>query len=482
MADSLDVEIIACEKTPLLHASSNRTIKSRRCHLCVIGKILFAVVVVTLVYGFLSSIQKPDPSHAPLLHGPHPAFPAAGATLNYTKHELVHLDISQRPYWPISNDVGVWETLDGCHYNWNSTGKIVLARGTPDQEHNFVFDVKVSASSRTALDSVSTAIRQDQHEFYVRCLEWPGVQDLHATDRAWNWSAAVHVDVRVLVKPGTLLFGSFKTWTNNLGIEVAPGLDFESNHMSLRSRSGSLVGTEVDTFTPRSITLYSQVGSIVGTWSLAQTIILQTGDWRNSNAPINVDLIPKRWSSGPTTGGVLQVRSTGGDIDIRMPFARNKVSLRNTSIDISSSTGSISGTFVTGIHTLLETGGNGTIDAVLLPYFGLPLTSKIATSTEAGSTSIEVLSPLVDEYSGVQPLLDTRSEHTSASGNMSLKYPLEWAGLAIGVSDAGHVSVAGIGVDNVVKDDYIVVGRRGTGMGSRLDFTTHSGHAELVIE
>ena len=47
-----------------------------------------------------------------------------------------------------------------------------------------------------------------------------------------------------------------------------------------------------------------------------------------------------------------------------------------------------------------------------------------------------------------------------------------WAGTAVGVSDAGSVDIVEEGFDRVLRDEYLVVGRRDTGMGSRLDFKT----------
>ena len=314
----------------------------------------------------------------------------------------------------------------------------------------------------------------------VRCLDFPGRKPIYG-DRPF-WKVSVHVDVTVFVKPHTLQFGQFSVETRSLDVEIAKGLHFETYHMVLFSTEGSIVCSETGLdFTAHNFVIRSLHGSITGNWSFPSSMSLRTGDWSSVNRPIDIDLIPKRWSSGPWTAGTLSAQSESGDISIRMPLDKQHQSLRNMSIDIRSASGSITGSFFTGIQTALLTGGNGSVNATLQPDFSLPDTSSIITTTDSGDTNIRVLPPVIDPYYKINPLNNTKSDHTTGRGNMRLRYPVEWEGTAVGWSASGNVSVGGDAFDSVLHGDRLVVARRGKGIQSRLDFATGSGSGIFIV-
>ena len=250
--------------------------------------------------------------------------------------------------------------------------------------------------------------------------------------------------------------------------------------MSLFTTKGNIHGKEVNDFTAHEISIVSTNGSITGNWSLPAQIELRTGGWNNLNRPIDIDLIPKMWSSGPSTQGILSANTQGGDVDIRMPLKDN-LSLRNMSVNIYSQLGSISGTFVTGHDTSLTT-LSGSIDATLLPYFGLQAVSTLTTSTAAGHTKIRVLPPIIDSYYQINPLKNTKSEHSTLGGKLKLHYPREWAGVALGLSETGRVTIKGDRFNTIVQQDHLVVARTDDEIASRLDFSTTTGDGELIVD
>ena len=400
------------------------------------------------------------------------------ADLNYTKRELLHFDINQPPFWPISDSVSIAESLDICRYSWNATGTLKVVRGEPEQEENFMIGISVAATSQMALDSVIWPMRDDGKGLFIRCVEFPGISD----DEESHWDASVQMDVTVFVKPNTLQFGKIAVSLDALDIEIAEGLKFETYYMDLYTTQGNVVGVETDGFTAHEISVTSRLGSITGNWSLPSAISLQTGigEWRPEGGPIDIELIPKRWSSGPTTAGVLSALTIEGDIDIRTPLHESALSLRNSSIDIHSLTGSISGTFVTGIHTSLTTLA-GSINATLLPYFALPVTSNVITSAGPEDVSIKVLPPVIDSYYQINPLTNTKSEHSVTSGTLSLEYPSEWVGAVLGLSELGHVSISGTRLQLIESWEHTVVARTDAVIASRLDFSTTTGDGELRI-
>jgi hypothetical protein len=397
--------------------------------------------------------------------------------LNYTKRELVHFDIDELAYAPVSAAASITESLSICQYSyaWNATGRVRFAAGDPQQPYNFMVGVDLAGSSQQAIDSVVWPIHSKFNSMYIRCVEFRP-EDEAITD----WDATIHVDVTVFVKPHTLQFGEFKVTTGVLDIEIDKGLTYETYHMHLYSREGDIYGKEIQDFTAHDISAVAQSGSITGNWSLPGKIVLQTGGRNPRDKGIDIDLAPKMWSSGPSTQGIISATTQGGDIDIRMPLNDN-LSLRNMSINVQSQVGSISGTFVTGYHTSLST-LSGSIDATLLPYFGLQDTCTYTTSTAAGSTTIRVLPPIIDDYYRINPLKNTKSDHTVRSGSLNLSYPPQWVGAALGLSETGYVYAEGDRFRTIVQEDHLVVARTDDEIASRLDFSTTTGTGMLVIE
>jgi len=339
-----------------------------------------------------------------------------------------------------------------------------------------------AASSQMALDSI--VWQRVPGGVEIKCYDFQSNEDFHQM-----WDASVHLDVTVFVKPHTIhrsyRSDMFSAATHVLDITIAAGLDYEVSHMSLSSYNGDIVSSESGlSFTAHEIQLYSSYGAIKGNWSLGANMEIRTGRrvGNVSDDGIDINLLPKRWSYGPQTRGTLLVNSWKGDIDIRMPFSQDSTSLRNMSISIQSETGSIRGTYVTGVETTITTGGHGAINATLLPDFALPEKAYITTSTAAGDTLLCILPPVIDHYYNINPLTNTRSDHSSGSGDLLLTYPSDWEGTALGLSVAGSVAVAGPEFDTIMAGDHVVVARKGAGISSRLDFTTETGSGELMVK
>lgn len=441
-----------------------------------IGRILQVLVIVCLVYRYRpQSNCTREARPIPDANGNNLVYQSP--SLNYTKREIVHFDINVPAYGPVSPGVSITESLGICQYSyaWNATGRIRLALGDPQQPYNFMIGIDISGSSQQAIDSVVWPIHSEFNAMYIRCVEFSSLDETRT-----DWDATIHVDVTVFVKPHTLQFGDFRINTGNLDIEIEEGLTFETYHMHLYSAGGSIRGRETEGFTAHEISAIAMNGSITGNWSLPQQIELRTGGWNSLNKPIDIDLVPKRWSSGPSTPGILVATTNGGDIDIRMPL-KDDISLRNMSISVHSRLGSIHGTFVTGYATWLST-LSGSIDATLQPYYALQDPCVLSTSTAAGHTKIHVLPPIIDNYYQVNPLKNTKSEHSTTSGALELRYPPQWVGAALGLSETGSVVAKGERFNTIIQEDHLVVARTENEIASRLDFFTTTGDGSLVVE
>jgi hypothetical protein len=118
----------------------------------------------------------------------------------------------------------------------------------------------------------------------------------------------------------------------------------------------------------------------------------------------------------------------------------------------------------------------------LLPYFALQDVSTLITSTAAGHTKVNVLPPIIDSYYQVNPLKNTKSEHSTTSGVLKLRYPRQWAGAALGLSETGSVAIEGDRFKTIVQEDHLVVARTDDEIASRLDFSTTTGDGSLVVD
>lgn len=476
------------EEEPLLRCNKEyrRRTTGRYYQLCILTSVLVAAIIIFMAVLALISCKtpnthEPSPSTPPRRHHDTPRSFPQNLTLNYTRNETFDFD----PEGGRHNyrSIGVWERLDRCHYRWNASGQVTFARGDEQQQQMFVAVAEIAASSKMALDSVQVSMRNDRHHLIVDCAEFSAGGDGNSANRTWD--VAVRVDLTVFVKPHQRQFFSTDVHTNVLEVMMDKLLDFPTQSVSISSRQGDIACRETETFFPRKLTLRTSNGAITGNWTLTGEIDLSTGEsygYPSANKPIDINLPPVHLSYGRQARGAIRARSDGGDINIRMPLEPSELGFMSMSVDIHSQSGQISGTFQQGLRTVMTTRNNGTINATLLPYFTYLETSTILTSTDAGDTFVHVLPPVVERgIFGRNPLLNTKSEHVSTSGNLELQYPPEWAGTALGVSDAGDVRVAKEGYDHVFEDQYLVVARKGTGMGSLLDFKTHNGTGGLAI-
>ena len=140
---------------------------------------------------------------------------------------------------------------------------------------------------------------------------------------------------------------------------------------------------------------------------------------------------------------------------------------REYKTDVSTQSGSITGTFLLGTSARLET-SSASINAEFTPYDS-QAASKLETRSSSGFTRVEVLSAYKN---GGKAFKGLRSEHVSAgSGGVEVRYPGEWEGKIDAAVSSGSISVRG---DGVVVDE---AGQYGGG-----HVRAHKGEGESRIE
>jgi hypothetical protein len=369
----------------------------------------------------------------------------------------------------------IHENISSPVFPGGVTGGVKFARGDTNQAHSFIVLVQVSSPSEEALDFVS--ISSDTYSVCVSSTSSPKPVGENS----------INIDIIIFSRPRVLQFGHTNIYTTNLDIDIWPDLWFETYHMNLSSVQGTITGTESFAFVAHEISISTINGSIVGNWSLPSTISFSTG-----NGDIDIDLIPKRWSTGPSALGNLSAVAKAGDIDIRMPFEKDKLSLRNATVRIEAHKGSITGTFVHGVVTSLS--AYNSINATLLPYWAFysfqgVQHNFITTHSSHGNTIVNVLSPIIDNYYKINPLFFAISRHTQgwwgaplgSDLRMEVTYPGEWGGTAVGFSgDTGLVVVSGEDFEEVERNETMVKVQRWP-LGSDLRFEAGDGIAELRL-
>lgn len=294
-------------------------------------------------------------------------------------------------------------------------------------------------------------------------------------------TAPVQVDIVLFVKPYTLQLGETTLTTKSLNISFQSDLSFETYNMFLESGYGTITGTDNYAFTAHRMNAGSQDGDIVGRWSLPSSLILRT-----DTGNIDVNVVPKRWSSGPDTPGNMMVESAYGNVSIRMPFATDKLSLRNGTTSINAG-GNIHAELVHCGETYLLADHN--ITATLLPYWeyyvwqGVQY-NYITTRSKDGNTSLEVLFPVIDSYYKLNPLHFMHSRHTVYHGSMRLTYPGEWGGVATGkAGPGGKVEVTGEDFEEVSgNENKTEVEVKRWPLNGKLWFDVQDGDAELILK
>ncbi|KAF2199783.1 hypothetical protein GQ43DRAFT_464540 [Delitschia confertaspora ATCC 74209] len=375
-----------------------------------------------------------------------------------------------------NSHLGIQENVSSLSFLGPITGGVKLARRDPNQPHNYIIYVRASSPYAKTLDYVY--IRNDTSTVYIHSVDPLEPAQLNSTVS----TPFLTIDIILFVKPHTVQFGrGTSISTTYLPISIHPDLWFETYHMTLSSTYGLITGIESLEFTAHAIRITTSSSSIVGNWSLprSMTFTSKSGD-------IDVNLVPKRWSSGPSTGSYIHAETRRGDIAIRMPLEKDKLSLRNGTALISAPGGSISGTFVHGAITTLKSGYD--ITAKLLPYWAFYewagiQHNYITTQSGYGSTTVEVLPPQIHTYYGVNPLFFANSCHVqNGGGTMKLTYPGEWGGRAVGrARHGGTVDVRGEDFEEIERNGTTVEIQRRP-LGSKLLFETNMAVARLHLK
>jgi hypothetical protein len=367
------------------------------------------------------------------------------------------------------------EKLDGPYERNNTEGMIAFVKGDVKQLHNFEVLVKARSTSEEPLDCLEFVT--DEYSLSILTSSTEGMETCSLG------KVKLQLDIIIAVRPNSVQSGGgegTRIATKFLSVVIWPEVVFDASRMALHSIYGDVVCHETFYFTARSITVSSDHGMITGNWSLATSIAFATIDGK-----IDLDLPPKRWNAGTSTRGSMSAQSFSGNINIRMPFEEDKISLRNSTSNIVTQYGSVEVSLVHGAVTDIRA-GFGSINATLLLHWAFDLWegvqhNYITTNCTRCNTTLNVLTPIVDDYYKIRPLYFTKSKHQAAVEDISLYYPWEWAGTAEWVIEVGTANISGEDYE-IVDDD----GSRGKiqrlPLGSNMYAGVGTGNLSLVMK
>ncbi|KAI9857759.1 MAG: hypothetical protein M1824_004715 [Vezdaea acicularis] len=189
--------------------------------------------------------------------------------------------------------------------------------------------------------------------------------------------------------------------------------------------------------------------SIDGSYPLLDVLSLHT-----VSGSINTTVTPAAAAPDfPEKPASFNAQTTSGSIRVRFPLQPDELPERVYHTLVSSSVGSVGGSYVLGARNSFRTEA-GSVDVVLLarePAMEIP----VVIETQSGRMSVDV------RVSGERGTVMGRLEagFRSNAGSVDVRYPESWAGELVVRTRSGSVDVVGEGV-KVVRDEVDGGGER----------------------
>jgi hypothetical protein len=204
--------------------------------------------------------------------------------------------------------------------------------------------------------------------------------------------------------------------------------------------------------------------------------LLSIGSWSGS---VNIGIQPQPVDEANPAPAEVLIKSHSGSISVN--FAASDPPEREYHVSISSHSGSIHGAILHGRRTSISS-HSAEIDVQLTPYGAGDYGSTLSTTSSSGRQDIILLSPtkplgmLIKEMSSV---------HSTASGNLVLRYPKDWEGTIEGHTKSGKIQVHGGDLEIMPRSSLRTVGynlhaKKGNG-NSTLKFYTGSGNVHIYF-
>ncbi|KAK6525670.1 hypothetical protein TWF281_010722 [Arthrobotrys megalospora] len=375
--------------------------------------------------------------------------------------------------------LAVHESINTQDFPGGIKGSVKILTGTRFQSHNLLVYVQVFSTSPYSIPFITTS--KTVTPYSSENITISSLPNINQGDTATTRPPPeTFVNIYIYTRPEPVRLGHTSISTTSLDIILpASGARFETRLLSLSSISGRIANYfeyfphgPTDPLYASDVSLSSLNNSITGTWSYALSF--------SAAAPAKeaeITLLPHKISWGPSTPADITIVS-GKTLAVNMLFTKEALSLRNTSISITSYHGDIFATLVSGYYTNI-TALEGNIQSRLLPYWEHWSGSdehdwyeKLTLETWSKENTSLVVEPPVNDGSMwyVNPLESTVAKHVAEKGGVLVKYPVDyWKGKVEVESDtrAEIVGVDGGSVPGAVREGDGKVWLEGKKEGSR---------------
>jgi len=253
---------------------------------------------------------------------------------------------------------------------------------------------------------------------------------------------------------------------------VALPLLFVSNRTKIHLKNGRIVSPQF--LSSRETYIEVDSSSISGSYYLYDLLSIKT-----KSGSVSIDIDPKPVGRVPAPA-VFVLNSRSGSVDVQYPASGTNIPSRDYRTTIISQDGSISGRYLHGTNTVVES-RSASIGIEVLPYAADDNPSTLHTKSRSGSSKIEVLSPYLNFRSPIKRLSST---HIAESGQLVLTYPDEWEGKLSGQTTSGSLNLRGSALRVIERGSrgggHYIVAEKGDGE-STMKFNTRSGSVDALV-
>lgn len=380
---------------------------------------------------------------------------------NAVTHRTASFDFKESPNFSIheaiDNNVLLLGRLDG---------KVLVRQGSPDQNASIKINVEMQSSYLTFLNHIEFEKGEDR-------LRIRSTRPAHGGG-VFEEDECTVINIVISIRPRSYM-SDLTVNAQHMSIELSRSMRLAFGRLTVQSFSGSIANAQRDAvdLPVSQMSIETVRGDIKGRFVLDNELTLQNGA-----GIIEVEVFTRGQKiEADEMASTFTATADRGNVGVK--FSNDYAAGRDYRVEVKTTSGSISGRYVHGSNTLLES-ISGAIKAKVAPVGAIQFPNNITTHNVFGLTDIEVLAGGSPSSSSPDVMTHTQSNHETGSGSLKLRYPQQWQGTADGKSLTGGLDAAGRDVEITEHSDHTIRLQKGNGT-NHIHFSTLSGNADLLI-
>ncbi|KAI9716372.1 MAG: hypothetical protein M1828_000361 [Chrysothrix sp. TS-e1954] len=361
------------------------------------------------------------------------------------------------------SDFSLIDNIRGRSISPSLDGKVVVMPGDAIQKSDVRVIVSMESTDHDFLDEVSFV--QTDNKLAIEVIQAPPVL------RGPEGAECTILNVLLLPRPG-LILDNFGIMTRHFSVMLMKDLKLSIREQTNVAALGGSVTSLVDAhvFHSTSTRIHTSVGSINGTIPFDESLTLRT-----TSGDIGMSIQGTSHDGYKPPRANFTASSTSGNINITFPSPpAERLHCAGCNIHVSTTSGSISGHFIQGLHTKLES-ISGLIDGSIRALDRYPSSIRLNTVSLFNRTTLQVLKPA---HSLFESMKNITSYHKSISGDIRVSYPESWEGRLDGSTLSGELLVRGARIER--KTSNFISAIHGDG-DSKIGFSTVNGNVNITI-